>query len=823
MITPDLIALTSNIPPSIPFIAGLTLLILLFWYFATDIERRKRNVGTVLVLGVIAICLFVCFPVNTAFKGGIDLVGGSSFTLKVQPRLDETGKETPVRDEDVKQAIKTIEQRVNHNGVVDMIIAKQGEDKIQLQMPGMSTEQSEHVKELLQQVAKLELREVSQEGFEVTAGGKSLAELVFNGDEIRPGFKAYKHEFKREDGTAGVEYLLLNKRAALTGKDVQAAFPYSMGETSVQITLNDAGGEKMNALTKGMTPGRDRIAVLLDDKVLTAPTVQSVPLGKQFSITGQRSLEEARELANALLNPLENPLKIEYSTAITPTLGAAAVKQGIYSGIAGLCFTAIFILLYYRMAGLVALLGLIVNAVMIFGVMAMFGATFTLPGIAGMILTIGMAVDANVLIYERLREETRAGKSLKTAIAASYEKAFTAIFDSNITSLITAIILFWKGSSSVMGFAVTLTIGLLCSLFSAILVTRVLFRWATDLNLLSKLSFLDLVKSKNFDFLGKRKTAYVISIALTLLCIGGFVVRKEKALGIDFTGGTMLTFQLGKEQLGQQEVEKDLSALQTSKQPSVQVEKSDLTGNSISIRVADTDADKVVDFLRQKYPLLAETKTVLDAEGKETGTKAYVAPLSRDTVSATFGLAAMKDSGIALVLGLLGIMIYVTLRFEFSFALGGFIAILHDVIVSIGVIVLLGREVSMTHVGAILTIAGYSINDTIIIFDRIRESLKAGGSQKIETIMNEAINATLSRTILTSLATLISVSAMTFFGGASMEAFSTVILVGIVVGTYSSIFIASPIVLWWSKRKGGDLRDEIARTEKLQAELKATP
>ncbi|MEK7950254.1 protein translocase subunit SecD [Luteolibacter soli] len=798
--------------PMILFLSGLALLVLFFWYFATDYEVRKRNIGTVLVLGVSALCVLALYPPKENLKLGIDLAGGSSFTLLVKPKINETtGEVIPLTADDVKQAKSTVEKRLNAYGNIEMSSVVQGNDKILLQMPGMSPETAADIKVQLQKVARLEVRKVNLDGGHPGPNGKTLAERIDAGEEPRmPGYKVFQHQYERE-GTKHTEYLLLSNRVAWTGKDVQNAYPESMGGgVSVGITLTSAGGDKMMNLTKDLVPGRDRIAVVLDGQVLTAPGLKQVPLGKNFQIDGQESVEEARSLANALKNPLENPLEIIDQRTVTPTLGAAVVKQGLMAGIVGLSITALFVLVYYRTAGLVALFGLVVNTLMIFGGMAMFDFTFTLPSIAGMILSIGMAVDANVLIYERLREEIAAGKSLKIAISTSYDKAFSAIFDSNLTSLITAAILLFMGSGTIKGFAITLVIGIAASMFSGILVTRVLFRWANDLNLLKKLSFLNLIKATNIDFLSKTKISYIVSGLLILASIGAVAMRKDRSLGVDFTGGTLIEFQMGEKHISQQEVDQALEGAETAKRPTAQVEKS-ITGELLTVRCATGDEGKVEAHLRTTFPSLAEK----NADGKP------VIQTSTQAVSAALGQDYLLESGIALVLGLLGILLYITIRFEFSFALGGFVALLHDVVLSAGMVILFGGELSLIHVGALLTIAGYSINDTIVIFDRIRDSLKHGEGD-VKELMNEAVNATLSRTVLTSLTTIATVAILSFFGGSALQDFSFMILIGLVIGTYSSIFIASPVVLWWSERKGG-LRKEILHASLAESDIQPTP
>jgi SecD/SecF fusion protein len=793
------------------FAIGIILVILFFWYFATDIERRKRNVGTALLIGVAALCFVSIFPPKERLKGGIDIVGGSSFTLRVQPRTAEDGNTEAVTHQQVDQAIKVIEGRLNSMGTTEPLIARQGDDRVLVQMPGVDPEESERIRTILEKVAKLELREVHRETDQPTPGGKTLAKQVADGEEFRPGYKAFQLKDKDAQNNEVSRPILLSRRVALGGSDVKNASPSVSKPDAVSILLNSKGGDKMIALTEKMEAGRDRIAIVLDGEVLSAPVVQSVPLGTQFEITGIDKPGEVQNLANALMNPLENPLVVEEQRTVSPLLGAAIVQQGIWSGILGLGLTFVFVLIYYRTAGLVALVGLLLNCLMLFGVMAMFGFTFSLPGIAGIILTIGVAVDANVLINERLREELAAGKSLKVALSASYDKAFSAIFDSNLTSLITAVILFWLGSSTVKGFAVTLTIGILCSMFSAILATRVLFRWGTDLGILKNLTFLNLISSKNFDFLGKRAVCLLISLGLSIVAVGAFVVKQERSLGIDFTGGTRLQFLVGKtSEISAADAQKKVDSLALNKAAFVQDESNPTSGHLLSVRCDPRDVAVIEAKLRESYPVLAE----------KTSEGAYKIDANKEEVSALVGGGFLASSLLALGLGILGIFIYVSARFEFSFAIGAFIALLHDCLISAGFIVLFGRELSLIHVGAILTIAGYSINDTIIIFDRIRESLQLRrGGHTLQEVMNEAINATLSRTVLTSTATLACVLSLAIFGGASLRDFSIVILIGIFIGTYSSIFVASPIVLWWANRGKGKIGH--ADAEQVSSHAKA--
>lgn len=795
--------------PLIIFLTGLTLLVLFFWYFATEIDKRKRNIGTALILAIVAICTASVFPLHERLKGSIDIVGGSAFSVRIQPKTDSQGEALPITKDQVDEAIRVIRSRLDPDGKKDLVIAAQGTDGILVQMPGISIQESEEVRRKLETVAKLELRQVSPRNDEIGANGKSLAQRILDGEEIEPGYRAYLEPIKDEAGNEFTKPILLKRVASLGGSDIQTAMPSASSFDAVDVTLNNNGAEKMFNLTKNLRKGIDRIAIVLDDRVISAPEVKDT-LSKNFVINGLNEPGEVKELINALMNPLENPLKIEQERTVSPTLGSSFVKQGIFSGLAGLAITAIFILFYYHLAGIVALVALLINSVILFGVMAMFGFTFSLPGIAGLILTIGMAVDANVLIYERLREEIANGKSLKSAIGAAYDKAFSSILDSNLTTLIACIILIGMASGSIKGFAITLTIGLVASMFSAILGTRVLFRWGIDTGMLRKLTFLNLIKSTKFDFMGKARTAAVFSVILLFASIGTFGVKQLSAFGIDFTGGTLITFNLGDASVPLSKVESILNKTQLSRAAVPQEQTIAGSGTLLTIRADSNDTDKIIEALRAEIPLL----------GEKNEQNQYLLDASKEIVSPTLGISFLKEALIALGVGILGIFAYIVIRFEISFAIGAIVAVLHDMIIAIGIVVMFGEQLSQIHVAAILTIAGYSINDTIIIFDRIRETVLIRTGE-VRDVMNEAINQTLSRTVLTSSTTIFTVVILAIFGGAALRDFSITILVGLIIGTYSSIFVASPIALWWSQRKGGNLRKDVLATTLAGESVKA--
>ncbi|NCF12233.1 MAG: protein translocase subunit SecD [Verrucomicrobiaceae bacterium] len=793
------------------FLSGLGLLALFFWYFATDFERKKRNIGSIIVALIAVFSLLSIIPkghwgniitgkteISEAhnLKGGIDLIGGSSFTLRVQPTIDPEGTAVPVTATAVQQAIQTVEKRLNNFGTADLLIVAQGNDRILVQMPGVSPEEASAVREILEKIAKLELKAVHPES---SALANRLAAEKEADRVLPPGYKLYVLSDEDEDGQVITENILLKRRSALDGSYiVHAQELYGPYEGKLTVELNAEGANKMFDLTSKMRAGVDRLAIVLDGKVLSAPVVQS-SLGANFEISGMKDANEAKSIAAALLNPLKNPLLVEEERTVSATLGKETVHQGITAGIAGLGLTLLFVLIYYRFAGIIALLGLSLNILILFGAMAMFGFTFTLPGIAGIILTIGVAVDANVLIYERLREELAAGKSIKAAISAAYDKAFSAIFDANITTLITALILFWRASGTVKGFAVTLTIGILASMLAALLCTRVLFWWFSDAGILKKLSFMNLIPKRAFNFLGKRKIAFSFSIILIVAGLGSVGMKGNSSLGIDFTGGAQLSYQLVDGQTVEQPaVQQVLNKLELSKQASSQEETTTGGEYLLTVRCASDDIGAIETALSSNFEVLKDKP-------------------SRETISASLGSEFLNTALWALIVGMVAILIYITIRFEFSFALGAFAALIHDILICLGIVILSGQELSLIHVGAFLTIAGYSINDTIVVFDRIREDLRSRRGD-VQDVMNHAINATLSRTVLTSVTTFVAVLVLYIYGGSALKDFSFTIMIGVIVGTYSSIFIASPIVFIWSKMRGANLRRELLDAN-LEAEV----
>jgi SecD/SecF fusion protein len=764
--------------PALTFAFGLLLLVLFGWYFATDLGSRKRWLGLVLSLLLTAFCIEQVTPPSQKIRLGLDLQGGTSFLIRLVPQT-ENGI-TPAL---LEQAVEVIRKRIDQYGVTEPVITPQGKDRILVQIAGLDTKQIEEAKSQLQRVAKLEFAIVDD-------GGAGRVQRIQAGEEIMDPslvLKPYKISKDSKESTQ----ILVKRRPALTGEYVTKAFAFfDQQGYGVSLELNGEGAKIFDEVAR-QNKGR-QMAIVLDGDIISAPVLQSDHYNGRAQITGHFSDKEARDLASALENPLRVPVQIEETRSVSPTLGSDSIRSGILAGVSGLVLVMVFTFFYYRFAGLVAIVGLLINIVLLLGTMAMFNFTLTLPGIAGIILTIGMAVDANVLIYERLREEMAAGKSLSAALTGAYDKAFSAIFDANATTLITAMILFWQATGSVKGFSVTLTLGIIASMFSALLFTRTAFRWLVEKGGLKSISMLDLVPKKSFDFLGKRGIAAVVSFLLIGGSIAVFAVRGEKNFGIDFRGGDLLIVD---------------------------------SAQSLSIaeaRTAINDSGVVIQFEREgtKQVLTFRSPQGTSDDVLKQLTSAFpdrgIVSIGQDTVGPQIGLEFAKSALIALGLGMLGILFYVTLRFEFSFALGAVVALLHDVIITLGVFSLIGGELSLVMVGAILTIAGYSINDTIVVFDRIREGFMQGERGTVQSLMNTSINETLGRTLLTGGTTLLSVGALYFFGGSVLRDFSFAILIGILVGTYSSIYVASPVVLWASKLRGKSVRREVLENEALK-------
>lgn len=820
------------------FVIGIVAFGLFVWYFAAEQDRKKRLVGTMLAL------LLVGFGAYTVgfekMQKGIDLAGGAAFRVKIAPTEGKT-----VSRQDAESAKEIIEKRLAPLGNKDIVVTVQGEDEIYVEVPGIDPKQIEENRAIIERVAKLEFKLVHPQSKSlIDSRGDATwdeSKKQFVG-VIEPSWDELPMKESEPDDPAAVKKkpevnpedakltrdeqekkrleqvykdrktIVVKHTPELSGKSVKQAWPAAEPGSAnymIHVKLREGSkdakedyGDQMAQITK-KNLGRP-LAIVVDNEVISAPSIQG-EFGADFQITGKFTLQEATDLSGALMNPLENPLKIVQASQTSPTYGDAIIKQGIMAGIAGLIATLIFMCIYYRLAGLIAVFGLAVNLLLLLAAMVIFDFTLTMPGIAGILLTLGIAVDANVLIYERMREEFRAGKTLGGAIKASYEKAFTAIFDSNLTSLITSVIMILLATGAVKGFGVTLTVGILASLFSSLLITRVCFSWLEGAGLKS-LSFMSLIKNQFINFMGQRKVAMTLSFGLSTIALIFLIMKGQKSLGYELRGGELISLQ----GVTEEQVVSSLKNLHSAQAEDGKTEEFSFTTQTVQPL---GDASAYIN-VRTNFGHGDDAISQLEKD-----LKIDIKASDLQQIGPAIGSQMLKDSIWAVLWGLVGIFVYLAFRYEVPFALGGIIALTHDVIIVAGICALAGREIGMILIGAFLTIAGYSINDTIVIFDRIRETLR-NSREDLEHVMNEAISATLSRTILTSGVTLIVVISMYLFGGSAMADFSFAMLIGIVIGTYSSIFVASPIVLWWAKKWNLNLRKVIldADLAKIQAQ-----
>src|SRR5579884_1927058 len=716
---------------------------------------------------------------------GLDLQGGTAFVVEMDTNRLAQSTNSIIsqegRDAALSQAADVLRKRVDKLGVAEPVIQPQGNNQILIQLPGLSEADKDEAKQNIQKAAFLEFKLVHENSAQLLQEGMT-----------EPGYEVMKQQIKDPNtGATTVKSYLVKKRAELTGEAIKSAYVgrNQMGQPEIEFTLTSAGAEKFAQITRDNI-GR-QLAIILDGQLETAPVIQGEIPNGSGQITGSFTDKEAQDIANVLENPLQAPVHIISESSVDPTLGKDTVRSGVYSAVIGTVLVAGFMAVYYLFAGMVADVALITNIIILLGVMCSIQTTLTLPGIAGVVLTIGMAVDANVLIFERIREESAKGKSMRGALSAGYDRAFSTIFDSHVTTLISSIILIYMGTGPIKGFGVTLTIGVAASLFTALVVTRLIFDFMLSKGLLKSLRMLHIIRATKLDFMKLAKPAFALSWTIIVIGLGyGIFVRGNNMMGISFKGGDnlILTFD---QKVPSEDITKVLTKQAGLFDPVVQYQK-DITGagnEKLSITSETGTADKVRDVLQKNFP---------KAGFKQSGL---------ESVGPTIGKDIRRNAILASVMSLLGILIYVAFRYEFSFAVGAVVAVIHDVLMTIGCYCLTGlfaphghgREFNATMVAAVLTIIGFSINDTIVIFDRIREDLKLGVRGSFKDLMNQALNQTLSRTIITSGTVFLATLSLFIFGGGEINDFAFTFLIGIITGTYSSIYIASALVLWWHK------------------------
>jgi len=797
----------------------------------------------------------ITLVVPNGFKLGLDLRGGSSFVVEVdeqdlKQKIVENNEAPSIEkisssqlNDKIKEtqelAIEVIRNRIDQSGTAEAEIYPEGAKRVVVRIPGADEKTRKETKDQIERVAVLSFKLVHKRSFEwiQELSAKQKAPYGYNrGTDSRVNGFYYVRDKKvpKEDidpvkmkrfGSKPADFMLeeerlqdgsvvyrphyIEHRNQLSGNMLQKAYVSSdpnTGAPAISITFNDEGTKKFAEVTKRYARNEAEnkegrfLAIILDNKLYSAPRLNGAIYSGNAQITGSFTQKEAHRLVSVLrAGALPGKVNIIEERTVAPTLGEDSISSGINAILLGGLAVLIFMGVYYLIPGLLANLSLFFMLILLpVGMVVAAGflgassgsleggaislPTLTLYGIAGIVLTVGMAVDANVLTFERMREEWKIGKSVSGAINAGYNKAFSTILDANVTTLLTAIILFWQGSGPIRGFAVTLSAGILVSMFIVLVITRLFFTSLADAKILKslKMNAIPGLANASFNFIGKRKIAISFSLLLIIGTWIGVFMRGDDNLGVDFKGGTVMTFKF------ENKVPADVirDTLKTTGFPSAKVNyQSELTGNKefleIKVGVSNDDAKPALN-------------AILALDGKYKIMK-------NDSVGSQIG-AELRNKGIkAIIWALIGIIIYVSLRFEFSFAVGAIVALVHDVLITIGIYSALGHELSMPIIAALLTIVGYSVNDTIVVFDRIREDLKFEKGKTYSEIANLSINQTLSRTLITSVTTLLTVVMLLLFGGGAVFDFALALFIGIIVGTYSSIFIATPIVLFWHK------------------------
>jgi SecD/SecF fusion protein len=712
------------------------------------IKPKDLKIRILVILGIVVLSILYIFPFKEKINLGLDLKGGMYLVLKV-----DTSKVPAEKVNEAAQvALEIIRNRVDEFGVKEPVIQPQGKDSILVQLPGEVDR--ERALNLIGKVAFLEFKlvEEDEEKLKKALEGK-----------VPPGYQLKYLNDKP---------LLLEEKAKVTGTDLataQSDFDANMFPL-VTLKFNSQGTKKFAKLTRENV-GK-RLAIVLDGQVKSAPVIREPILGGDAQITGDFSVQEAQDLALVLrAGALPCPLKIEEEKTVGPLLGSDSVRRGLNSIILGAGLVVVFMIVYYLLGGLVALICIFLDLLFILGGLSLLRATLTLPGIAGMILTLGMAVDANVLIFERIREELKVKKPLSLAVKNGFDRAKRTIFDANITTLIAAIFLFIYGTGPIRGFATTLSLGIIASVFTSVFIGRTIFSIFLNRGLKDFRMF-EFLKSPNINFIGLRNIALLSSLILIIFGFINFHSRGDQIWGIDFRGGQVLEYKLWPPvPIGKVREVLTQSGLE---QLSLQ-EFKDIPGGII---------------IKSKEDITRPLQKVLKDNFEQ------VTSLGVNTIGPAVGAILRRKAYLAVSLSLLGILIYIAFRFKhFDFALAAVFALFHDVLISIGFVSIFGYEITLLTVTALLTIAGYSVNDTIVIYDRIRELAPKLYKLPLKEVINRAINQTLSRTIITSFTTIFVVICIFILGGLPLRGFSFTLLVGFIAGTYSSIYIASPLVL----------------------------
>ncbi len=748
---------------------------------ARAVLANQNGIGNLITTGPDSITIELTDPTQratamTALQGLQNVISNSIFTIggveelafsetpdgKIVIGLTPQGV-TERMSSLVSQSIEVIRKRIDELGTTEPSIQRQGADRVLVQVPGFGD--STRLKDIISRTARLT--------FHLVHPSMTAAQAEAQG--IPPGYIILPsadggNELIAEEISLGGESLV----------DSQPGFDQQTRQPVVTFRFDTRG-----AITFGEITTRNvnrRFAIVLDNQVITAPNIQTPITGGSGQIYGSFTPETANDLAVLLrAGALPASLDIIEERSVGPSLGADSVRGGVISGLISALGTLAFMIAIYGLFGVFASIALLLNITLITGLLSVLGATLTLPGIAGIVLTMGMAVDANVLIYERIREERAAGRSVISSIDAGFQRAMSAILDSNITTLIAAVVLFFLGSGPVQGFAVTLALGVMTTLFTATFVTRVIislwYEWRRPKELKVRL-FNIIPDNTKIPFMSWRKIAFVISTIAMAVSIGWWAVGGLN-LGIDFKGGSAIEVQ-------HQGGAADIGQLR------------ELVGGlglgDVQVQGFGEPEDALIRIELQPGGELAQQAAV---EQVRTAVATDDYEIRRtESIGATVSGELAMAGFIGLSVAVFGILAYLWMRFEWQFAVGAVISTLHDVVIVMGLFAIFGIEFNASSIAAILTIVGYSLNDTIVVYDRVREFMRKYRKVPIVELLDMAMNSTLSRTVLTGPAVFLALLALVLFGGEVIRGFTISMLFGVLVGTYSSIFVAAPLLFY---------------------------
>jgi SecD/SecF fusion protein len=728
---------------------------------------------------------------------GLDLKGGVAFTLEVDEKA-LADLPSDVREDKLKHALAIIGDRINGLGVAEPIIRPVGENRIEVQLPGVNTKDNPEVLDTLKKPARLDFRLV----MEGTNGMLQAPPPT----SVPPGYEVLSED--REDHASGqinTVYYIVKRVPEMSGQGVEDAVARvdEYGRFQIHLSFN-ADGKKQFADVTTANVGR-QLAIVLDGKLSSAPNINEPITGGTAQISGNFSQREAIDLANVLNNPLDVPLTVKEQYEIGATLATDAIASGRLAFIISTSLTIGFVLLFYTIGGVIAAIGMGINVLVTLAVMSSFGATLSMPGIAGIVLTLAMSVDSNILIFERMKEELRMGKSLPSALEAGFDKAWSAIIDSNVTTLMVAAIMIALGTGPVKGFGITLAIGIFTTMFSAVVVTKLIMEFLILPGTIKKLPMFSVLQNTKIDFLKHAKPAFIISWVIVLASIG-FVAYKGKAVyGIDFVGGDTVTLSYAQ----RLEVGDLRKAAEAAGFKDAVFAYQKQIGSDLEVLKATTRFDEggpLVSKLQQAFP------------------QAQLASLGETRIGPSVGAEIQSNAFWSIFWALVLILIYVAFRFEIGYGIGAVVSTLHDLLITIGLFVVFGREFNASMVAAILLIAGYSINDTIVVFDRIREELRLNPETKLRDLINRSLNLTLSRTVITGGTTLLTATTLLLVTSGEVNDIAFTLLIGVITGTFSSLFIACPVFYWWHKgdRKHVEQHQDVKPTYEWTGASKAS-